>query len=551
MNTFKRIVTFAAEAKGIKRLLVLVTGALVFAMPFVTKSLALSLPLSIASGMCGWLGLSVLFLTVFDFKKTLKRVLYSLFCFFFAFYFFVYSWFINLYPLDFAGLGNLESVGVIIVAMTLIPLIHSTLMTVSVFAGYIAAKRFDNGLIKAILISFGYVLGEYSQSLGTFAFPWARLFVGQTYAVELLQSASLFGSYFITFIMVLVNALVAMSVMNVEKKDNKSRVFALAALGIFAVNFVFGIVRVNVTDYSECDTLDAVVLQGNIPSGEKWSGEVDEKSIYTDLSKTAKEQCENKKLGADIAVIPETAFPVSLIYDDGHTSPYENASMNISEILDAEVFVGAFSKEGKNSYNSIFVYNKDGFVSGPYNKYNIVPFGEFLPYRSIIEKIAPSFAEINMLSSDLSRGENFIPLKTEAGDAACLVCFDSIFPETARIQVRNGADFIVISTNDSWYKTSSAIYQHADHAIMRAIENNVPVIRSANTGISRIISPLGKVQACTGVNERTLLAERVTLPQKTTLYTVTGDIIVPLSALLLVCAYIVGRVKMKKASHTE
>lgn len=551
MNTFKRIVTFAAEAKGIKGVLVLVMGALVFAMPFVTKSLDFGFPVSIVFGMCGWLGLSVLFLTVFDFKKTLKRVLYSLFCFFFAFYFFVYSWFINLYPLDFAGLGSLESIGVIIVAMTLIPLIHSMLMSACVFAGYIVAKRFDNGFFKAILVSLGYVLGEYSQSLGTFAFPWARLFVGQTYAVELLQSASLFGSYFITFIMVIVNALVAMSAMNAGKKGNKSRMFALAALGIFAVNLAFGIVRVNVTDYSECDTLDAVVLQGNIPSSEKWSGDVDERSIYVSLSKTAKEECENKKLRADIAVIPETAFPVSLIHDDVHTSLYENAAISMSETLDAQVFVGAFARDGENRYNSIFVYDKEGFVSGPYNKYNIVPFGEFLPYRSFIERIAPSFAEINVLSSDLSRGENFTPLKTKAGDAACLVCFDSIFPETARIQVRNGADFIVISTNDSWYKTSSAIYQHADHAVMRAIENNVPVIRSANTGISRIISPSGKVQASTEVNERTLLAERVTLPKKTTLYTVTGDIIVPLSALLLICAYIVGTVKMKKASHTK
>lgn len=543
MNTSKKAAMIADGFSGSKKTLILLAGALVFALPFMTKSFDFAAPLRVVFCIFGWVGLSLLFVTVFDFEKTLKRVLCSLFCFFFMFYFFVYSWFINLYPLDFAGLGNAESVGVIIIALTAIPILHGILMTAGVFAGYIAAKQIKNVFLRAVLVSLGYVVGEYMQSVGTFAFPWARLFVGQTDILPLLQSASLFGSYFITFIMVLVNALIAFSLLYSKTCRKKCRVYALTAVCIFAVNLVFGFVRMNAVSICEGRQLDALVLQGNIPSGEKWSGEVDEKSVYLELSKNAL-ACD-----ADIAVMPETAFPVTLDFDDGYMSSHEKVLFEISQMLDAELLAGGFSKDEGKSYNSIFAVKPNGEVLPPYNKYNVVPFGEFLPYRNIIEKLLPSLGEINMFSSDIERGNSFEPIFLESGKAACLVCFDSIFPETTRRQIKGGGEFIVISTNDSWYKDSSAIYQHADHAEMRAIENNVPVIRSANTGISRIIDCCGRVVEETKVNERTFINAKVCIPESRTLYTYAGDVIV-LFAFVLVFSFVVyGIFRHKNASR--
>lgn len=550
MNRVGKLVSGVRRLSGGRKTLLLCACALVFALPFMTKSFLGGSEIAGLFAIFGWLGLAVPFAVIFDFKKTSKRVLCSLFCFFFAFYFFVYSWFINLYPLDFAGLGNLESIGVIVIAETAIPLLHGILMTFCVFLGYKAAKGVKNSYLRAALISFGYVLGEYVQSLGTFAFPWARLFVGQTEFVSLLQSASLFGSYFVTFIMVLVNTLLAFSFSETVGDGNKRQRYALVAAGVFLANFSFGVLRVNLSDLSECESLDAVVLQGNIPSGEKWSGDVDEKEVYLNLADWAKAYRMAKEYDADIAVMPETAFPTTLYPYDGQDSPSEEALMDISHKLDAVLFAGAFSKQDGKSYNSIFAYDSDGCIAQPYNKYNIVPFGEYLPYRSILEKIVPSLAEINMLSSDLARGNTFTPTETPAGKAACLVCFDSIFPETSRRQIKNGGEFIVISTNDSWYKTSSAIYQHADHAVMRAIENNVPVIRSANTGISRIIDSFGRVREQTKVNERTAISGSVFLPETNTLYTQIGDVFVLFSFLCVFGTLVFGLAR-KKASHNK
>lgn len=543
MNTNKRFVT----ACGISRVLLLCASAFAFALPFVAKSFDVPQIVSCVIGILGWCGISPLFVKLFISEKTLKGVLYSLFCFFFAFYFFVYSWFISLYPLDFAGLGKWESIGVILIPITLIPLIHSAIMTFGMFLGYLAAKKTNNNILSAVIISFGYVVGEYLQSVGTFAFPWTRLFVGQTAFPALLQSASLFGSYFITFIMVLVNALVAFSFINAKVNKKRGIVFLCLALLVFATNLGFGLVRISLFDNSGLKQIDALVLQGNIPSGVKWSGEVDEKEIYLDLAEYAKDQILAEEYEADIAVMPETAFPVTLYPYDGFDTDAEKTLMKISDILDAELFTGAFNTDEGNEYNSIFVYDKDGISAKPYNKNNIVPFGEFLPYRSIVEKLAPVLAEINMLSRDLARGGDFIPLETKAGKAACLVCFDSIFPETARKQVNNGAEFIVVTTNDSWYKTSSAVYQHADHSVMRAIENNRPVIRSANTGVSMIITSGGFVSGKIDVNKRDVLYGSVFIPEGKTLYTRVGDVIVAVGAFVIAFFLVYGFIKNKKA----
>ena len=539
MDTVKRTVVNEQKCCKAKKLLVLIVGAFLSATPFMTKNI-ISVPfVNTLFGIFGWCGLSSLFACVFDFKKSLKRVLHSLFCFFYAFYFFVYSWFASLYPLTFAGLGKWESIGVILIPMLLIPLIHGCIMTVGVFVGYVAAKSVKGSVMRAVIVSFGYVIGEYLQSVGTFAFPWTRLFVGQTNVPEFLQTASLFGSYFVTFVIAFVNALIALAIVNVGKNKKDSVIYISLALLVFVANFVFGFVRINSFDISDCEKIDAAVLQGNIPSGVKWSGSVNEKKIYYDLAKSA------QGMDVDIAVMPETAFPITLYPYDGFDTDNEKTLMAISEMLDAELFVGAFNTEDGKDYNSVFVYDKDGVVTKAYNKNNIVPFGEFLPYRSIIEILAPVLAEINMLSSDISRGGDFTPLDTKSGKAGCLVCFDSIFPETARKQIYEGAEFLVVVTNDSWYKTSSAIYQHADHSVMRAIENNVPVIRSANTGISRIIDNFGRVVVHSDVNERTVINGSVALPKKMTLYTRTGELFVPTSAFVVAIFLVIGIIKRK------
>ncbi len=511
--------------KGYKKALCLVLCSFAFALPFINESFWL----------CSWFSLSGLLLNL-DLKNAGKRVLGSLFLFFCTFYFFSYIWFASLYPLDFAGLSNIESVGVILCATLLIPLVHGSIMSFCVYLSVLSCRGQKREFSKILTLTSGYVLGEFLQGVGTFAFPWTPLFVGQTKNIYLLQSAALLGARFVTFLIVLVNVLLAFALINGKKK------YAVAALTIFVLNFGFGIVRVETANFDDNKKISVMALQGNISSTDKWSGGSEYAGkVYTQLAQKAKQEWGS----VDVAVLPETAFPTT--FYEGSSSV--KASKQISKILGAETFVGAFRRTDDDYFNSLYVFSPDGSIgSETYNKVNLVPFGEFLPYRNIIAKNAPAFADMNMFSSDLTEGTNLISLETKHGNAACLVCFDSIFPDTARQQVKNGGQFFVVSTNDSWYKQSKALDHHASQAVMRAIENNRAVVRSANTGISSIVSPIGGIIAESGVNTREYIVGKVPLNEELTLYTKIGDIVTPMCLALLALA-LLKRIKNNLPKH--
>lgn len=497
--------------------------AFLFALPFMNDVL----------WIFGYLGLSGLFLIILNFEKTGKGVLRSLFCFFFVFYFFAYSWFISMYPLDFVGLGNGESVAVIMCALLLIPFIHSLLMSFCILLGYLCAKPLTNRVFQLCVLCFSYVVGEYLQSVGELAFPWTMLAVGQTRHVELVQSASLFGSRFVTLIILFVNGFIALSLINVKNKKTFKKYLAVAAM-VFVANALFGIVRVNVTDFENDKIITAACLQGNIPSGEKWSvGNKGATRTYRDLSDDTKQYLEQNQLKLDIAVLPETAFPS--VIDGNKEKTTTKAAFYIADNLECDVLVGAFSKKNDKTYNSLFVVSPGETIGErTFDKRNLVPFGEFLPFRNFISIFLPGISDMNMFSSDIHPGLSTQPLETSVGKAACLVCFDSIFPENARLQVKNGAQFIVVSTNDSWYKTSVALDIHASHAIIRAVENGRSVVRSANTGISMIIDPNGKVVAESGINTEQFVIGKIPLRSQITLYTLTGDLVLPVCVFVLI-----------------
>ena len=475
-----------------------------------------------------WVSQSVLVYSVFCRKMSLKRVFCSLFCFFYLFYFCVYSWFVNLYPLDFAGLENGESIVVILCGIFLIPLIQSVLMSVCVFFGYLVCLNAKSDAVKAVTFACAYVPGEFLQTLGTFAFPWTKLSLTQTARLENLQSTSLFGGYFTSFLMVLVSGMLAFSFAKF-KNGNKKRAFGilLCVVLVFGINFVYGKYEMN--KQVQYKNVNVVALQGNIASGEKWQDDADHKGVYMTLANAAKEELAKENFKPDITILPETAFPVTLVRDGN--VPYSSGDdagvlFDIADTLDTVLFAGAFCEKDKNTYNSVFSISSNGKISLPYNKHNIVPFGEFLPYRNLLVRVLPFLESVNMLSSDLARGEEYIPIQTQKVNAGVLVCFDSIFEKTARLQVKNGAEILCVSTNDSWYKTSPALYQHARHSILRAIENRVCVVRSANTGISLISDECGRIIEKTNVNERTFINATIRVSEKRSMYTQIGDVFV-------------------------
>lgn len=484
-----------------------------------------------------------LFFTLFKDNSFGKRAIRSLFCFFLPFYVILYYWFVCLYPLSFAGLTKVQGALVVAIALVGVPLLHSAIMSFGITL-LLRLCRNKKALLP-VCASCAYVLCEYLQSLGTFALPWGRLFVGQIKCLPFLQSASLFGAYFITFVIILINALLAYSYLNTGIRKTVS---ALTALAVFVANLTFGVVRMAVgQEYPEEITVAA--LQGNMTSGMKWSGSAvsNASERYLIAADNAKKYASDRGKKIDLFLTAETAFPITLSLDRklNNTKSTEKVlefAKSVVDETDAVLIIGAFTEEDGKTYNSLYQFEKNGLHAKCYSKQHTVPFGEFLPYRSVLETLVPPMKELNLLGEDLSRGENQTPLETKIGKVACLVCYDSIFDNLARKQVKDGARIIAVSTNDSWYKTSKALDQHAAHSVMRAIENNVSLVRSANTGVSLTVNPYGEVTKSLGANKLGYVCDTLPVTSNVTLYTRIGNVIVLLCGMFLAVTAILSKI---------
>ena len=223
-----------------------------------------------------------------------------------------------------------------------------------------------------------------------------------------------------------------------------------------------------------------------------------------------------------IVVWGETAVPTSL-----------NDSKMISKELKAytkmtgnDMIVGAFyENQTGNTLNAAYYITEGNISNDLYFKRKLVPFGEFLPAEFLLKNI-PFVKDMNLSSRNIFSGDSPRLIDTEDGKIGCLICFDSIFPYLARSTVKQGAEILVIMTNDSWYKDHPAVYQHNNQARWRAVENGRYVARAANSGISSFISPHGEIIASLPPLYKGSLTETLYFSSEKTLYTVVGDIII-------------------------
>ena len=468
-----------------------------------------------------WIALVPTFYPIFCNQFNAKKVFRLGFVRNFVFYFIVYSWFVNLYPLSFLGMNKFESVLVILTAMTMLPLLHSAELS---FAFLLMSRIRKNRLLVTASL---FTLVEYVQSLGTFGFSWARLCISQTSFLPSIQSAELFGGYFVSFLIVLINALLAMALSN----RKKAKQYVTIAIAIFLLNTIYGTVRLMTIPINQ-NTIQAGIIQGNIDTKMKWlnNSAEDISRKYVALTAKAIEQAKSNGKPLDLIVFPETAIPVIIDAKNETLTGDDAAVRTLYQELAYQTGIpfltGAFYRDGEKEYNSVFLIDPSKTVSKPYYKRHLVPFGEYLPYRFIVEKLLPFTAQMNAFGSDLTSGKDSSIFQTDFGKVGSLVCFDSIFDSLSRESVLDGAQLLVIVTNDSWYRDSPAVYQHNSHAVLRAVENRRSVLRAANTGISSVILPTGKVSDFIPPLKSGYLTASVPLENHVTMYTRTGNSII-------------------------
>jgi apolipoprotein N-acyltransferase len=186
------------------------------------------------------------------------------------------------------------------------------------------------------------------------------------------------------------------------------------------------------------------------------------------------------------------------------------------------------------AYNSIYVIDHDGSVLSVYDKLHLVPFGEYLPFQNWMEKLG--FSQLTKVQGGFIAGARRPPLAIpNAPRALPLICYEAIFPgDVAARDDRPG--WIVNLTNDGWFGISTGPYQHLQQARLRAIEEGLPVVRAANTGISAVIDPAGRIVAQLGLGLEGVLDAGLPQAIPPTVYAQVGNI--P-AAILVIAALIV------------
>ena len=411
---------------------------------------------------------------------------YGLF-FFMCYYVVVYHWFVNLYPLEFIdGMTKGAALAVVLVAwfgLSLLQALGGGL--VFVLAGVLFRTRLCRryGLLKPFVAAALWAVFEWSQTLGWWGVPWGRLPIGQTWLPAGIQTASWFGSYFITFLLVAVNFLLARIVL-----DRKClRTCAVLAAALLVFQYGAGTALWIWEGKREGKEVRVAAIQGNIASGEKWSSESTSRTLEVYRLYTEKAAQD----GAEIVVWPETALPYTLIPENSMW----NYVSSLAKTNNITILVGAFTPSDETGeYNSILCFLPDGSaLDTVYSKRRLVPFGEFVPMRGLISTLIPPLAELVMVDDDVAQGEDGQVFVLPQGNLGSLICFDSIYEELTRESVLEGAELICLSTNDSWFTDSAALYMHNAQAQLRAVESGRYVVRAANTGVSTMISSRGEV----------------------------------------------------------
>ncbi|MEA3470857.1 MAG: apolipoprotein N-acyltransferase, partial [Thermodesulfobacteriota bacterium] len=376
---------------------------------------------------------------------------------------------------------------------------------------------------------------EYGKSQLLTGFPWENLGHSLYEQLSLIQIADITGIYGITFLIVFINCLL-FDLLTVKVKKTLLTEFVVGALLLLVV-LGYGFYRVNdiETAARNIDPVNVSLVQGNIDQSMKWDPLYQSKTLdlYRRLSMEAAES------NPRIIVWPETAAPF-FFQDNIHK---RDDVLNLAETAGSYLLFGSPSyerKDGRNYLkNSAYLVSPSKEILGRYDKVHLVPFGEYVPLKEFLFFIDKLVAG----AGDFIPGDGFRPLMVEGKKAGVLVCYEGIFPEIGREYKKNGADLFVNITNDAWYGRTSAPYQHLSMIAFRAVENRVPIVRAANTGISAIISPTGKIVSKTPLFKRAILNGNVKIFDYDTFYTRYGDLFVYICIVFMIAIFSVSLIR--------
>ncbi|MCD4690779.1 apolipoprotein N-acyltransferase [bacterium] len=366
---------------------------------------------------------------------------------------------------------------------------------------------------RVLVLPLVWTAFEYLRSLSVLGFTWGNIgYVGTTIPAA-VQFASLTGLFGVTFWFALVNVLVLEVIEG--RRDRRVRTAALAGLvltlvlplahGFFVMSRPLSSERVRVA-----------VIQPNIEGKRKWDPAFRHTS-YESLEKLTREAA---KHGPDLIIWPETAVPTYLRTDRVQLDWIRRLAADV----DAAILTGAPDFEGRAGeepqyFNSALLVLPDSPELVRYDKIHLVPFGEVIPFESTF----PILEQVDFGEADFKPGTRRVVFDARGIRFSTLICYEAIFPGLVREFVEGGAELLVNITNDVWYGRTSMPSQHASMALMRSIENGRSLARSANSGVSLLADPRGRIIKKSRIFTEAYLVADLPVVTESTFYTRTGE----------------------------
>jgi apolipoprotein N-acyltransferase len=426
----------------------------------------------------------------------------------------------------------------------------------AVFTAFgVAAARllWTRGPMRILALSVALTAAEWLRGHLLSGFPWNAFGYALTSPLILAQSASLIGVWGLTFVAVAVFATPATLADDRSEYSGRWLPFALAIVILVGMG-TFGALRLARTPTRLVDGVRLRIMQPNLPQDARFNYAAKQLVMdrYIDISKRPSTE------GAGPAthlIWPESAFPFFLAREP-------DALAQIVQLLHggAVLITGAVrlaepvTTPDVGVYNSIYVIGSDGSLDSFYDKTHLVPFGEYLPFQRFLESLG--LQQLTKQRGGFLAGDRRRLIAVPGAPLALpLICYEIIFPGGVMPKgPRPG--WIVNVTNDGWFGVSSGPYQHFQQARVRAIEEGLPLVRAANTGISAVVDPLGRIVASLPLGTDGVIDAPLPQPIGAPLYARIGDTVATLMVVIALLALIRWRLRpkvmlLKRRPHDE
>ncbi len=426
-----------------------------------------------------------------------------------------------------------------------------SLATLAVLVGYLAVypalfsfvasrwlRRFPPTASLLLLPALWVVL-EWIRAHFLSGFPWGSAGYPMADCLPIAQLASITGIYGLSFLVLLVNAAIAGAILRAARGGHLFAAPEAACAGFLLVSIGWGGWTLRQMPPGG-GALRAAMIQGNVPQDQKWEAP----EALSILDRHERMTAEAAAAGASLVLWPESSSPYSLS-TPSETAPggwrpnrayrarLENLALRNRVTLLLGVVDYRSTGAGARPINAAALIRPDGTWGETYAKIHLVPFGEYVPLSRIL-----SF--VNRIAQgaigDFLPGRAPVVVEVPGAKVGTLICYEMIFPELVRRFVNDGATVLANLTNDAWFGTSAGPHQHFQMARMRAIENRRFLLRAANTGISALVDPAGRVLGRTRLEETTVLQASLSERRDRSFYTRHGEVLVILCAILAAAA---------------